>query len=336
MRIGLVGVGRIGLSHGQALAAHPDVTELVVCDADLSRAREVAGKLDAAVAETADEVFDGTAGVVVAAPTTEHEHLVRRGVRAGVPLLCEKPLAPDVEGTMRVVDEVRRAGVPVLVGFQRRFDLGYQAARRALRDGQLGVLHRVHMVTADPEPPPAGYIASSGGIFRDCHVHDFDILRWVTGREVVEVYATGSNRGAAFFTDAGDVDNSAALLRLDDDTVVTVAGSRYNGGGYDVRMELAGDQVTVVVGLDQHAALVSAESGETFPSGQPWPGFWPRFADAYQAELRAFVALAGGAAPADAAIACTVDEALQALYVAEAADLSRRERRPVAVDEVRQ
>ena len=130
--------------------------------------------------------------------------------------------------------------MPTQIGFQRRFDAGYGAARDALRSGALGELRRVHALTGDREPPAADYIPSSGGIFRDCHVHDFDILRWVTGREVVEVYAVGANRGAAFFAEAGDVDESAAVLTLDDGTLVTLQGSRYNGGGHDVRMELAG------------------------------------------------------------------------------------------------
>src|SRR5690606_39809392 len=112
-------------------------------------------------------------------------------------------------------------------------------------------LHRVHLITADPRPPAADYIPRSGGIYRDCHIHDFDILRWVTGREVDSVYATGATRGAAFFAEAGDVDTSAALLTMDDGTLFTLQGSRYNGGGSDERMELAGTLRTRAVGLDQ-------------------------------------------------------------------------------------
>ena len=209
-------------------------------------------------------------------------------------MFCEKPIAADVVTSVRVVEEVRATGVPTQIGFQRRFDAGYGAAREALRSGALGELRRVHALTGDREPPAASYIPTSGGIFRDCHVHDFDILRWVTGREVTEVYAVGANRGAAFFAEAGDVDESAAVLTLDDGTLVTLQGSRYNGGGHDVRMELAGTSATWVVGLDAHAALVSAEAGVDFPDGTPWDSFWPRWTPAYVAEMNAFVELALG------------------------------------------
>jgi myo-inositol 2-dehydrogenase/D-chiro-inositol 1-dehydrogenase len=163
------------------------------------------------------------------------------------------------------------------------------------------------------------------------HIHDFDILRWVTGREVVEVYATGAARGAEYFAAAGDVDESAALLTLDDGTLCTLQGSRYNGAGYDVRMELAGTQATWVVGLDRTVPLRSAERGVSFPEGPAVQAFWPRFVAAYNAEMTAFVAMARGEAPSP----CTVDEALEALFVAEAADLSRREHRVVSLEEVK-
>ncbi|WP_345682026.1 Gfo/Idh/MocA family oxidoreductase, partial [Streptosporangium roseum] len=142
------------------------------------------------------------------------------------------------------------------------------------------------------------------------------------------VYATGSNRGEAFFAEAGDVDNSAALLTLDDGTLVTLQGSRYNGAGYDVRMELAGTLRTRAVGLDPRAPLTSAEGLQ--PPGEPWPDFVTRFEAAYIAELGAFL----GAARGETDSPCTVEDALAALYLAEAAELSRHEGRPVRTAEV--
>lgn len=332
MRVALIGVGRIGMSHAEVVQAHPDVTGLVVTDADAARARAVADKLGATAVGTVEEALDDADAVMIAAATAAHAELIVRGAEAGLPVFCEKPVAIDVPSTLRVMAAVERAGVAVHIGLQRRFDRGYLQARQALHRGELGELHRVHLVTADPRPPHAAYIPASGGIFRDCHIHDFDILRWVTGREVTEVYATGSNRGADFFLAAGDVDNAAALLRLDDDVLVTMQGSRYNGAGYDVRMELAGTAATWVVGLDERAPLHSAEPSVEFPAGQPWPNFWERFTPAYVAEIHAFIELAQGRIGSP----CTVAEALEALYIAEAAEKSRREHRPVRVDEVRQ
>ncbi|WP_433245322.1 Gfo/Idh/MocA family protein [Streptosporangium sp. CA-135522] len=323
MRVGLLGLGRIGAFHAATLAAHPRVDELVVADADGARAAGIAAGLNAGVGDP----FDADA-VVIATPTATHAELLTRACAQGVPVFCEKPVAPGVEDTVRVLKAARRSGVVVHIGFQRRFDAGYVAARDALRGGELGTLHRVHLVTADPAPPAPGYLPLSGGIFRDCHIHDFDILRWVTGREVDTVYATGANRGEAFFAEAGDVDTSAALLTLDDGTLVTVQGSRYNGAGYDVRMELAGTLRTQTAGLGARAPLSGVEGSG--PPDDPWPDFQARFAAAYIAEIDAFLSAARG----DTGSPCTVQDALAALHIAEAAELSRREGRPVRMAEV--
>ncbi|WP_129664006.1 Gfo/Idh/MocA family oxidoreductase [Phytoactinopolyspora endophytica] len=331
MRIGFVGVGRIGASHAKVVRDHPSVTDVVLADVDADRAAQVAAELGVRAVTTPEDAYVDVDAIVIAAATSAHADLIIAAARAGLPVFCEKPVAPDIAGTVQVRDEVERAGIPNQIGFMRRFDAGYTAAREALRSGKLGELRRVHMVTADAEPPPAGYVPHSGGIFRDCHVHDFDILRWVTERDVVEVYATGANRGAAYFGEAGDVDQSAALLTLDDGTLATVQGSRYNGGGYDVRMEVAGTEATYAVGLDDHTALVSAEPDIAFPGGTPYREFWSRFLPAYEAEINAFIEVADGALPSP----CTVADALEGFYVAEAATRSRLEHRPVRIEEVR-
>ncbi len=334
MRVAIIGVGRIGVAHAEVVRDHPAVREVVVADADPHRAQTVAGSLAVSAADSPGDVFSPSGGVdavVVTAATDAHADLLIAAARAGLPVFCEKPVAPDIAGTRTVLDEVTKAGVPHQIGFQRRFDAGYAAAREAVRSKTIGELRRAHVITGDAVPPHPSYIPTSGGIFRDCHVHDFDVLRWVTGRDVVEVYAVGANRGAAVFGENDDVDESAAVLTLDDGTLATLQGSRYNGGGYDVRMEVAGTGATHVVGLDDHAALVSAEPGVAFPAGTAFREFWSRFQPAYRAEINAFVELAQGGGES----ACTVADALETYYVAEAADLSRKTRRPVTIDEVR-
>jgi myo-inositol 2-dehydrogenase/D-chiro-inositol 1-dehydrogenase len=193
-------------------------------------------------------------------------------------------------------------------------------------------VHTIQSMTRDAAPPPATYIPASGGIFRDCAVHDFDSIRWVTGREVMQVYATGANRGEQFFRDAGDVDTATAALTLDDGTLALVTCSRYNGQGYDVRLELLGSAASICAGLDDHLPLRSAQPGQTFPAGPAHRDFMGRFRDAYAAELAAFADVAAGQAESP----CTLEDALEAFYVAEACELSRQRRQPVDVAEVRQ
>jgi myo-inositol 2-dehydrogenase/D-chiro-inositol 1-dehydrogenase len=328
MRIAVAGVGRIGAGHAALLAAHSDVTELVVADVDVARAEKVAAELGGWAVAGQDELFAaGLDGLVVATGSASHPELVERAASAGVTTFCEKPVALDSARTAKVLRHVGETGAAVQVGFMRRFDPGYVAARAALRAGKLGELRRVHLISGDPVPVPATFVSTSGGIFRDFTIHDLDILRWVSGREVVEVYATGANRGAAYFGEAGDVDEAAALLTLDDGTLVTAQTSRYNGAGYDIRMELAGTQATYTVGLSDRTPVRSAEPGVEFPAGTPWSYFYDRFGSSYAAELNAFVDLVAGRGENP----CSIDDALQAFIIADALERSRAERRPVGV-----
>ncbi|WP_326685152.1 Gfo/Idh/MocA family oxidoreductase [Streptomyces microflavus] len=334
MRIGLIGTGRIGTFHAEVLSRHPAVDSLLVADADPERAA-VAATRTGASAVPVDAMFTGGGrglpdALVICSATAAHASLIARAARAGLPVFCEKPIALDLPGTLGALAEVEAAGSILQLGFMRRFDAGYGEARGAVRDGRLGRLHTVRAVTSDPAPPPADYLPLSGGLYRDCLVHDFDILRWVTGREVSEVYATGSDAGPAMFRAAGDVDTAAALLTLDDGTLATATATRCNGAGYDVRMELAGELDQIAVGLDDRTPLTSAEPEGPGAPAKPWPGFLERFAPAYEAELDAFLRVARG----ELANPCDGREALHALRIAEACEISRRERRPVAMEEI--
>jgi myo-inositol 2-dehydrogenase / D-chiro-inositol 1-dehydrogenase len=331
MRIGLAGVGRIGAFHAETLRGLSDVDELVVTDLDTEAARGLAERIGVGFAASPEQLLaDGVDGFVIATATPGHAPLLRLGLEAGVPTFCEEPVAATLEETMELAKTVAQSSVPVHVVFQRRFDCGYRRAQEAVSSGQLGFLHSIRAQTHDQSPPHAAYIPTSGGLFRDCSIHDFDIIRFVTGREVATVYATGANKGADFFSEAGDVDTAAALLTLDDGTLVSLSATRYNGGGHDVRMELLGSEGTLGVGYDDSLAVTSAEPGATYPSGPRHWSFMERFLPAYRAELTAFAAVARGVLPSP----CTVDDALQAFRVAEACELSRHEGRPVSLDEI--
>jgi myo-inositol 2-dehydrogenase/D-chiro-inositol 1-dehydrogenase len=331
MRIGIVGVGRIGAEHAHTLRAHPDVGEILVVDSEPARAKAVAARIGAEVVPDVEALLHARLdGLVIASATRAHADLIIAGVDAGLPVYCEKPVADDIPTARQVRDHVGRVGGRVQIGFQRRFDAGYRAARDAVKAGTLGELRRVHMVTADAHPPSPVYVPISHGIYRDLHIHDFDALRWVTGLEAREVFALGQNRGDEMFALAGDVDEATTMLRMEDGTLVTIQGSRYNGAGYDVRMELAGTAATWAVGLDQRMALHSAEPHAGLPTGHPWPGVWPRFTLAYRAEMNAFVDMVRDGTES----ACPVDDALAALTIALAALRSRREHRPVHLVEM--
>lgn len=331
MHIAIIGAGRIGQSHVKTLSQVERITKITVADIDLGHAQAAAAASGGSATTNLDDVLTRgkVDGVVIAAPTNQHADLIKRAVENGIPVFCEKPVAEDLQSTIDVVNHVKKYDVPVQIGFQRRFDAGYKEAKAQADAGKLGEVRRIHMITADPTPPPAAYIKTSGGLFRDCHIHDFDIVRFVTGQEVVSVYAIGVNRGADFFTEYDDVDEAVTIMKLTDGTLVTMQGSRYNGGGYDVRMEVAGTEGTAVVGYTDRSPWNNTEDDRD-KDAVPWPDFQTRFAPAYFNELEEFVTVAAG----EAQSRCTPADALEALRTAEAADLSRKLGREVLLSEI--
>ncbi|RAX44780.1 dehydrogenase [Arthrobacter sp. AQ5-06] len=333
--LGLIGVGRIGVMHANNISALNNVlnpqginVRLKLTDVAADHARRVAAGIGAEFLPSVEELIaSGVSGLVIATGTGTHPDLIRAGVDAGIPVFCEKPVAMDVADSTPVLDYIRDNGGTVQIGHQRRFDAGYLEAKRSFDAGELGWIHSLRAVTCDMTPPPVEFLATSGGLFRDCSVHDFDILRWLTGREIVEVYAKGSNNGDPAIGDVGDVDTALALVTFDDGTVGTVSATRYNGAGHDVRLEIQGSESSVMVGLDEKTAMASAEAGITFPAGEPHKTFAERFDQAYRSEMAAFVELILGQRENP----CTPEDAVAASRVADAAQESLETGVPVRV-----
>ena len=326
MRIGLAGTGRIGAFHAKTLTTLDGVDDLVLADLDTSLAQRVATELGVRAAPGIDALLDsGLDAFVITAGTAAHAELLEAAISRDIPTFCEKPVALDLERTIELTELEARSEVPVHIGFQRRFDTGYRRVRDAVASGELGFVHTIRAATMDQAPPHAAYLPTSGGLFRDCSVHDFDIIRFVTGDEVSRVFAAGSNKGEPFFTEAGDVDTAAATLVLDDGTLAVVTSTRYNGAGHDVRMEVHGSKGTLGVGHDTALAISSAEPGIEWPPGPRHWSFMERFLPAYVTELTAFVEVARGAAPSP----CTVADALEAFRTAEACARSLSSGAPV-------
>jgi myo-inositol 2-dehydrogenase / D-chiro-inositol 1-dehydrogenase len=330
VRVALLGAGRIGALHARLLAGHQDVEEVLVGDVDASGAERVAGDVGGRAASLAD-VIGGAEAAVITAATSAHAELIGDCLDAGLPTFCEKPIALGLEETVAVVERAERERATLQIGFQRRFDPGYAEARRLVESGDIGVLYSLRLATHDPEPPHEEYVAHSGGIFRDLHIHDFDALRWMTGREAREVYAAGSVREFDMFARHGDVDTSAALITMEDGILAVLTGGRRDPLGYDVRAELFGSGDSVSVGLDARTPLRSTEPGaEGLLHGERHAHFAARFEHAYRAELSHFLDLARGRAENP----CTARDALEALRIALAADRSLAEHRPVGLGEI--
>ncbi len=329
MKIALIGAGRIGRLHARHLAADPATRELLIADALPKAAETAARDTGGRSVPTVDEALDLADAVVIAAATDAHAALVRAAVERGLPTFVEKPLALELDETEDLVELIEESRVPVQVGFQRRFDRAYREGRRLVEAGELGRIYLVRLIAHDAEPPPPAYIPTSGGMFRDSSIHDFDAFRYITGGEVESVFALGTVRVDEVFERHDDVDTVGALLRLADGTLGVLSATRHNPRGYDIRMELVGARDSVSMGVGPRTPSRSLEP-DASPTEAAWESFLTRFEDAYRAELAAFVAMARGESDSP----CTAGDAFEAMRIAVAATISHRESRVVKLAEI--
>jgi myo-inositol 2-dehydrogenase/D-chiro-inositol 1-dehydrogenase len=322
----------MGEFHAQVLSDCDGVEQVVVTDIDNDRAASVATQVNGVAAESLDAMIeDGVDALVIAAPTPMHAELIIRGIEAGLPVFCEKPIALDIESTNMVVDRVRELDATVMIGFNRRFDPGFRAVHDAVAAGEIGRVHVARLGTHDPAPPPLDYLKISGGLFRDMHIHDFDAARFVTGLEVEAVYATGSVLIDHEIGEIGDVDTTSIVLHFAGGALAAITGCRSNPPGYDVRVEVYGEHDAVTAGLDTRTPMRSLEQGGALKGGQGWDFFVDRFDRAYRDQMEAFVQLVSGTGENP----CTVNDGREALLIAMAAERSHRERRVVSLAEIR-
>lgn len=322
MRIGVAGVGRIGTMHAANLTALPQVDEVLLYDPVPGRADLAATGAKARAVSELDDLLKESDGVLVATPTDTHPTLVRACLAAGTPALCEKPIAADIPAMTELIAEIESATVPVLVGFQRRFDPAMVELKRRIVSGELGRLYQVRATGFDAQPPDFGYLPSSGGIFRDLLIHDLDAVPWLVDEPVVEVYASGAVLVDDAFARADDVDNAVALLKFAGGTHAVLTGGRHDPLGYDHRIEVLGARDSVVVGLDERTPLNGWNANR-----DAYPGFPERFQHAYRNEMRVFIEVLAGRAenPSPAR------DSLVSLRLAEACEQSRRSGQPVRI-----
>jgi myo-inositol 2-dehydrogenase/D-chiro-inositol 1-dehydrogenase len=330
LAVGVAGLGRIGRHHVETLLGLDGVS-VSVTDADPLRARQVADELGVRAVATPEDLLEaGVDALVIATSTPSHARLLQLAAASAAAVFCEKPVALDLATLDRVREAIDRAGIVVQVGFQRRFDAGYRAAHEAVATGSVGRILVMRAATHDPVPPPAEYIAASGGIFCDLHIHDFDAVRFVSGEEVTQVYADGAGLDAPWVGELDDVDVAAAILHLSGGGLVIVSGTRRDPLGYDVRLEVFGTGDSIVVGQDARSPIRSLEPSGVRLREPAYRDFWDRFEPAYRQELGAFVETVRTGAPSP----CSLEEARSALSIALAAEISRAERRLVSIEEV--
>ncbi len=328
MRIGLLGAGRIGRIHGLNVAARADARLVALADASAEAAASLAGatgtKVATADAILADREIDA---VLICTPTDTHADLIEKAVLAGKAVFCEKPVDLDAARIRRCLDVVAKAGKPLMIGFNRRFDPNFAALRRRLHAGEVGAIEIVSVISRDPSPPPAEYVSRSGGLFRDMMIHDFDMARFLLGEEPAEVYAVGSSLVDPAIGKAGDVDTAAVLMKTRSGRIAQISNSRRATYGYDQRIEVHGSGGMLRAG-NIHETSVESATGAGFRADPVQNFFLERYAAAYRTELNAFVeAVKGKTAPSPSGL-----DGLKAQILADAATESRHSGKPVTVN----
>lgn len=298
MKIAVLGAGRIGAMHADLIANQlPEADLAGVFDVVEAAAASAAGRLGVDQYNSVDEALASDAeAVAICTSTPTHVDLIVAAAEAGKAIFCEKPVSLDLAEVDRGLAAVAAAGVPLHIGFNRRFDPSHAAVQRAVSSGEVGELRQLRIASRDPEPPPIEYVHVSGGIFLDMSIHDFDMARFVTGSEVVEVYATGSVSVDPAIGEAGDLDTVTVLLTHENGVVTTIDNCRQSAFGYDQRVEAFGSMG--IVGSENHTATSTVKRTAAGSQGDVVPHFFlERYIPSYLIQWKQFVAAVAAGDP---------------------------------------
>lgn len=332
VKFALAGLGRIGKIHLENLLQMEQVEIVAVMD-PMKECREYASEKNIPnFTDTFEELlkvapFDA---VIICSPTDTHAKYVEMAAKAGIHVFCEKPLDLSINRVVEVLKVVEDANIKLMLGFNRRFDKEFRKVHELVKEGAVGLPHLVKITSRDPGAPPISYIEKSGGLFLDMTIHDFDMARYVVGKEVVEVYAKGAVLIDPSIGEAGDIDTAVVTLTYDDGTMAIIDNSRKAAYGYDQRIEVFGSKGMVQANnnfMDSHRLYTD----KGIQASLPLHFFLERYAMAYKTEMLEFIdSLKNGAVvPVDGR------DGLMSLQIGLAAIQSLKEKRPVRIDEIK-
>ena len=317
LRFALFGAGRIGRLHAANLSSHPQAALVSVYDLLEPAAREVAERFGATVAPSVDAALADASvdAVLIASSTPTHVDLITRSARAGKAVLCEKPIDLDIARVERCREEIAGHRVPVQIGFNRRWDPSHRGLAQAVRAGEIGNVEQVVITSRDPGPPPLAYLATSGGLFRDMMIHDFDLARFVLGEDPVEVSATGSALVDPAVASVSDVDSAMVWMKTASGKLCHINNSRRATYGYDQRVEAFGS-AGMLISNNRTATTLERYTATATAVRDPLLNFFiDRYADAYRNQVNDFIdAVASGREPSPG-----FEDGRRALILADAA-----------------
>ena len=330
LKIGLLGAGRIAGVHAAAISQNPQSKLVAISDFYPDVADKLARQFDAVMRTNEDIIADPEIdAVLIATPTDTHSDLIEAATAAGKAVLCEKPVDLSLERARACLHNSAPSGVPVMVGFNRRFDPNFAALKASLEAGDIGKAELLSITSFDPAPPPVSYIKTSGGLFRDMMIHDFDMANFIMGEAPISVMATASCVVDPEIGAAGDVDTAVVTLSYADGRIAVIKNSRRAAYGYDQRVELLGAQgLLQAQNMLENTVVKSTDKGVT--GAKPTYFFLERYMAAYAAEWASFVdAVTNGTA-----LPVTLSDGIDALAMAEAATRSAQSAMPVTLAEI--
>lgn len=333
LKIGLIGAGRIGKVHAQAISTQVDSAELAaVADVDLPAAQSLAAKwrIPKAVQDYKAILEDPAVdAVAVCSSTDTHAQIITAAARAGKHIFCEKPIDHSLVKIDAALGAVEKAGVQLMVGFNRRFDPNFRRVKGLIEEGQVGSPRILRITSRDPAPPPIDYIKVSGGIFLDMTIHDFDMARFLMGSEVTQVFAAGGVLVDHKIGEAGDIDTAVTTLWFANGAIGTIDNCREAAYGYDQRLEVFGSKGMAQAENntpDRH--ILSTKDGVSSP--KPLYFFLERYRSAYAEEMKAFSAAVVDGTP----VPISGADGRAPVVIGLAALKSYREGRPVKISEI--
>lgn len=289
LNLALFGAGRIGQIHAKNISLHQDCCLKYVIDMNDAVAQQTAEKYGAQAVSVDQALSDPSVDAVLICSITEtHADLIELSAKAGKAIFCEKPVDLDIERVDECLAVVKDEDVPLMIAFNRRFDPNFSHLKHVLDSGEMGTVEMLTISSRDPEAPPANYIKSSGGLFRDMTIHDFDVARWLLGEEPISVYATASAMTSSHVKDAGDVDTAIITLTCKSGKMAVITNSRRASYGYDQRVEVhASGGMLTVNNIPESTLSVATKNG--IKSQKPMPFFLERYSEAYRNELDSFI-----------------------------------------------
>ncbi len=327
IRIGILGCGRIGQVHAKTLRTLENAKIVAVSDFFPEAAKALADTCSADVRSTDDIIAsDDIDAIIVGTPTDTHFDIIKNAAAAGKAIFCEKPVDMSADNIRTLITHVEAAKVPFFTAFNRRFDPNFANVQARIAGGEIGNVEIVTILSRDPTPPPIDYIKSSGGIFRDMMIHDFDMARFLLGEDAVTIFAVGSALVDPEIGKAGDVDTAAVTLNTASGKVCTISNSRRATYGYDQRIEVhgSGGMLSAANVLENTAQLANADGFQTAPTMN---FFLERYEAAYRIEMDRFIAhLSDPTVPIP-----TIHDGLAAQRMADAATLSWETGQPVTL-----